>query len=306
MNVYDISKKRPMIMNIKDVIVPPVLYERINTGEWIDDIVTQESGFIPSFVYMFSGASGAGKSTFLRQLADSLSGRGYIVLYNSTEESEYQIAIAAQKLGLQHGFLISTEFSVDVLLKKCDAIREMHPDQKFVLIHDSMQTMHENPITVTETITKWTKKSESLTFLVCQVTKEGSFLGSNRIIHAVDAHIDMRINKKKGYRYMIVPKNRGGAAMYEDIPYVMTSRGLEVCELPESTFNVDVSNDAPKALKKASKQQGFDVGDDVKVFHKGKHNRKTGRVVKVGRSRVSIVSTDGEDMYVPISWVKKI
>ena len=73
--------------NIKEVKVPNELRTRIKTGvSWFDDAVGGE-GFVPSSVMMLTGTPGAGKTTMMLQLADSITAAGHVCLYNTGEES---------------------------------------------------------------------------------------------------------------------------------------------------------------------------------------------------------------------------
>lgn len=85
----------PLGTNILKVRVPDKLRLRQNLGiEWVNDAVGG-GGMTPSTVMMVTGSPGCGKSTMLRQLADSITEQGHIAVYNTGEESVYASALAS-------------------------------------------------------------------------------------------------------------------------------------------------------------------------------------------------------------------
>src|SRR5213078_3360682 len=58
-------------------------------------------GIVPGTLVLIGGDPGIGKSTLLLQVADKLSTSGTLVLYISGEESERQIKLRGERLGIQ-------------------------------------------------------------------------------------------------------------------------------------------------------------------------------------------------------------
>ena len=58
-------------------------------------------GIVPGTLVLLGGDPGIGKSTLLLQVADKLSASGTLVLYVSGEESERQIKLRGERLGVQ-------------------------------------------------------------------------------------------------------------------------------------------------------------------------------------------------------------
>ena len=88
-------------------------HERIYSGfNEMDDVLG--GGFVPGSVILLAGEPGIGKSTLLLQTADFISGKDTKVLYISGEDSEHQIKIRAERLGLpgEHLFLASETHAV--------------------------------------------------------------------------------------------------------------------------------------------------------------------------------------------------
>ena len=77
--------------NILKVKVPKQLRNKFKSGvDYIDSALGGE-GFTPSAVTFFTGTPGSGKTTMMLKLADSLTSRGALVVFNTAEESLYQV-----------------------------------------------------------------------------------------------------------------------------------------------------------------------------------------------------------------------
>lgn len=276
--------------NVLEIEIPEILYQRMKTGiEWFDSILTEEGGLVPSMVYMVSGTPGAGKSTLIRQVADALTSSDAIVVYNACEESHEQIAIAATKMKLSKGFLLVTITSHVELVKALSAIEEAYPGKRVVLVQDSVQklTRDGSPIEATDAIREWCKSTLHTAIVICQVTKSGSFRGTNDILHAVDVHIEMKLDKKSLQRTLHVTKNRMWQSLEEGVEYLITSEGVQcvASEMPDYLSKVDA---VPK-------------DERVRVNRRGppKMRGKVGCVVKRGRTRLTVRFTDGSEVYLP-------
>ena len=212
--------------NILDIEVPDALRKRIPSGiKYFDDAIGGK-GFTPSAVTLFTGTPGAGKTTMMLELANALSVKDSIVLFNTAEESLYQLKMTVERLNLCSGFIAGQESSVPALLKQCDELREKNPEKPFFLIVDSLQTLndgkygdHVNGKTAVRSlqlITDYCKQHYCNAIVIGQVTKDGKMAGSNTIKHMVDAKMSLSIETKDqdllGCRVLQVEKNRFGGA----------------------------------------------------------------------------------------------
>lgn len=212
--------------NILDIRVPDALSKTIKTGiDWFDEAYGGQ-GLTPSMVTLYTGVPGAGKTTSAIQLADAMTGNGHLVLYNTGEESLYQVAKVSKRLKLKHGFNAGQETMVKQLLKNADELREKNPNKQFVLIHDSLQTLddgfykdgHMNTMTAVRAlkmITDYCKDTYAIAIVIGQVGKDGKFSGRNSLKHMVDSHchLDIESDVKSdniGQRIFEVQKNRFG------------------------------------------------------------------------------------------------
>ena len=93
-------------------------------------------GAVAGSLVLVGGAPGIGKSTLLLQICAQLC-RDRKVLYVSGEESERQLKLRSQRLGVapQELYILSETRLSDIL----DAVEEMQPD---IVITDSIQTLY--------------------------------------------------------------------------------------------------------------------------------------------------------------------
>ena len=61
-------------------------------------------------IILIMGLPGAGKTTLMLTMADSMTKKGAIVLFNTAEESLYQTAMTAKRLNLKNGFRCGNDF----------------------------------------------------------------------------------------------------------------------------------------------------------------------------------------------------
>lgn len=211
--------------NILDVEVPKQLRRKVRTGvDYIDSALGGE-GFTPSAVTFFTGTPGSGKTTMMLSMADSLTKQGAIVVFNTAEESLYQIKLVAERLNLRHGFNAGQETHVPTLLKNCSKLRADNPGKPFFLIVDSLQTLddgkyndgHVNSQSAKRAlgmITDYCKEHYCNSIVIGQVSKSGQFSGSNTLKHMVDSMMTLSIEEKdidlRGCRVLSMVKNRFG------------------------------------------------------------------------------------------------
>lgn len=213
--------------SINDLEVPKQLRDRKKVNiTWFDDALGGE-GFVPSSVMMLTGTPGAGKTTMLLQLANSITKAGHVCLYNTGEESLYQVKMVVERLGLKEGFYVGQDTMITDLLAHADSLRKANPGKQVFILQDSLQTLDDgkwkdgtNSMTAlrcAEMLTDWAKSTYGVVIFIGQVNKDGEFQGKNGIKHAIDIHGHMYIDKQKksetyGERIFEVSKNRFGCS----------------------------------------------------------------------------------------------
>ena len=173
-------------------------------------------GAVAGSLVLVGGAPGIGKSTLLLQICNSLcSGRK--VLYVSGEESERQLKLRAQRLGVapEDLYILSETRLSDVL----EAVEEMKPD---ILIADSIQTLyHEenesSPGSVSQvkdctmTLMQLSKSQGITVFVVGHINKDGNIAGPKVLEHMVDCVLYFEGDPNTSYRLLRAAKNRFGS-----------------------------------------------------------------------------------------------
>ncbi|MEY4725341.1 MAG: hypothetical protein RL043_1490, partial [Pseudomonadota bacterium] len=154
-------------------------------------------GLVPGGVVLLGGDPGIGKSTLLLQaLAQQvrLSPQSSVI-YVTGEESVSQVALRAQRLGLDAVALDRIQILAETQLESILATLSVARPRLVVI--DSIQTMFSEEIgsapgsvsQVRETaaaLTRWAKSNGVGLFLVGHVTKEGALAGPRVLEHMVD------------------------------------------------------------------------------------------------------------------------
>lgn len=214
---------------LNEVEVPAAMKKKIPSGLEYWDEALGGQGFTPGAVTLFTGGAGAGKTTTMLLLADALSRNGAAVVFNSGEESLYQLRMTSQRLGLLCHFVASNEIHVPTLLDNCTKMRNSpkYKGKPFFLILDSLQCMDDGhypdgatnsktPERVLQLVTEYAKEHYINPVVIGQVTKGGKFAGTNTLKHMVDCHAHLSIETKDpdlaGLRILEMEKNRYGGA----------------------------------------------------------------------------------------------
>ena len=197
-------------------------------------------GFVPGSVVLLGGHPGAGKSTLLLQVTSALA-RSSPVLYVSGEESLQQIAVRAQRLGLEPDRLeLMTESRVEAILAAAD---EMKPA---VIVVDSIQVtrvadLSATPGSVTQVresaalLTRHAKQTGQIVIMIGHVTKEGSLAGPKVLEHMIDASLLLDGDSDGRYRTLRAIKNRFGTVNELGV-FAMTDKGLREIREPSAIF----------------------------------------------------------------------
>ncbi|KXG75133.1 hypothetical protein AN618_20620 [Fervidicola ferrireducens] len=190
--------------------------ERIKTDlDELDRVLG--GGIVPGSLVLLGGDPGIGKSTLMLQMGGKLSARGKVVLYVTGEESEKQVKLRAERLGVVEGKLyIAAENNIEVVEGH---VRELLPH---VVILDSVQTVYlpalESPPgsisqvrEVTHRLLKLSKETGTAVFIIGHVTKEGSLAGPRTLEHMVDCVLYFEGERYQSYRVVRAVKNRFGS-----------------------------------------------------------------------------------------------
>ncbi len=193
-------------------------------------------GAVKGSIVLVGGAPGIGKSTLLLQLC-GLVDEGQKILYVSGEESERQIKMRAQRLGVDGGKIyVLAETGLDEVLS---AAERLEPD---LVIIDSIQTMFDADVSsapgsisqvreCTMAIMRQTKDRGYTTFVVGHINKEGSIAGPKVLEHMVDCVLYFEGERSTSFRILRAGKNRFGSTNEIGV-FEMADSGLKELQNP--------------------------------------------------------------------------
>ncbi len=186
-------------------------------------------GIVPGSLILIGGEPGIGKSTLLLQIALQLP--NLKVLYVSGEESEQQIKMRAERIGIKNAqcFVLSEVGIANVFRQ----IEELEPQ---LLVIDSIQTLYSDKVEsaagsisqireCTAELMKFAKETNTPVFLIGHINKEGAIAGPKVLEHMVDTVLQFEGDRHLVYRILRTTKNRFGAASELGI-YEMQGEGL--------------------------------------------------------------------------------
>ncbi len=203
-------------------------------------------GIIPGSVILLGGEPGIGKSTLMLQVALSLS--KMTVLYVSGEESDHQIKMRADRLGIysENCFFLS-ETNTQQIFKQ---VETLNPD---IVILDSVQTLYSSQIESTPgsvsqvrqstgEFMKYAKQTGTPVFIIGHITKDGSIAGPKVLEHMVDTVLQFEGDMHHSYRIVRTNKNRFGSTSELGI-YEMMANGLRQVSDPSEILITRRSGD---------------------------------------------------------------
>ena len=219
-----ISIKEISIQNDSRIITPDNELNRVLGG-----------GIVSGSLVLLGGEPGIGKSTLLLQLALQIDQAK--VLYVSGEESESQIKMRADRIGVKNEncFILSETSLANVFQQ----INDLSPD---LVIVDSIQTMQSSDIDsstgsisqireCTGAFQRFAKETSTPVFLVGHITKDGSIAGPKILEHIVDTVLQFEGDQHYTYRILRTIKNRFGSSSELGI-YEMQGAGLRQVSNP--------------------------------------------------------------------------
>ena len=198
-------------------------------------------GLVTGSVILIGGDPGIGKSTLLLQAFAALSQRGLICLYVTGEESQRQIKMRAERLGITSpSLLILCETSLERIMEQ---VKKVKPS---VLVIDSIQTIFTStlpsaPGTIGQvrescgSIIVLAKKTGLITFLIGHVTKDGSIAGPRVLEHMVDTVLYFEGERGHNFRILRAVKNRFGSTNEIGV-FEMKEAGLREVSNPSEIF----------------------------------------------------------------------
>lgn len=192
-------------------------------------------GIVPGSIILVAGEPGIGKSTLFLQIGLQLN--HLKILYVSGEESEQQIKMRADRIGVvNESFYLLTETNTQSIFKE---IKKLKPG---LVIVDSIQTLQSpliesSPGSVGQIrecaaeLQRFAKETDTPVILIGHITKEGVIAGPKILEHMVDTVLQFEGDRHYTYRILRTLKNRFGSTSELGI-YEMTGSGMRVVTNP--------------------------------------------------------------------------
>ncbi len=199
-------------------------------------------GLVSGSAILIGGDPGIGKSTLLLRAAALIAKSGHRACYITGEESESQVQLRAQRLGVADApVALASANNVKHILATLDT-----PDAPEMVIIDSVQTMYSDaldsaPGTVAQVraasheLIRAAKKRGFSVFLVGHVTKDGQIAGPRVLEHMVDTVLYFEGDRGHDYRILRAVKNRFGATDEIGV-FSMSDDGLQEVKNPSALF----------------------------------------------------------------------
>src|SRR5437868_1898401 len=304
--------------------VVPVAYQEIES----QDDARQSSGInefdrvlgggiVPGSLVLIGGDPGIGKSTLLLEVADKLSQAYGKVLYISGEESERQIKLRGERLGINpQGLYLLAETNLERIFAEIDAL-----DLQAIVV-DSVQTVFSSKLEsapgsvsqVREAASQFLMLAKNRTvpvFLIGHVTKEGMIAGPKALEHIVDTVLYFEGERHHNHRLIRAAKNRFGAANELGI-FEMTGQGLIPVANPSEVFlserPIGVSGSAVVAAMEGTRPMLVEIQALVSSSKFGT-GRRTTQGVEYNRVALLVAMLEkrvgfhlsGDDVYVNVA-----
>lgn len=248
-------------------------------------------GAVRGSLVLIGGAPGVGKSTLMLQICGQLSEFGR-VLYVSGEESQRQIKMRAERLGVEaKDLFLLPETNLEQI---CDAVGEVKPD---TLIVDSIQTLYtdESP-SVPGSVTQVKQctmrlmnlaKGQGLTvFVIGHVNKEGDIAGPRVLEHMVDCVLYVEGGSNLSYKILRAAKNRFGSTNEIGV-FEMTGTGLREVPNPSELLLSGRPENAPGTCVTSVMEGSRPVLAEIQALlvpNPAKHPRRNANGMDFGRA----------------------
>ena len=255
-----VIKSPSSFARISEVQIPDIFFRRFKTGVVDLDLALGGEGFLPGQTFTLAGEPGAGKTTLLLQTLELLQESGKKSAYISGEESIYQVAFAARRLGIKN-------LSIANMTVIEDIFEAVEANGFEIVVLDSLPSLEtrsglegkRKEEYLATYITEMAKKLEVVVGVILHITKQGKYKGSTLIPHSVDANMMLRVHAEDdSIREIEVTKNRFGRTGVTAFPVGETGFAFEKVDVSVSDDEIKPSKSkkAADAIMNAVKKSG--------------------------------------------------
>lgn len=205
-------------------------------------------GIVPGSLILLGGDPGIGKSTLVLQIAAGIPG----TLYISGEESERQIQLRAQRLGVTAGLSLASETNIEDILTTLKSLKPR------LAVIDSIQTMYSPEIAgapgnisqisaCTSKLMSVCKENHIAVVIIGHVTKEGAIAGPRVLEHLVDVVLYLEGDRFGSFRILRGIKNRFGSTNETGI-FEMKEEGMIPVKNPSEVLISERAENSPGSI----------------------------------------------------------
>ena len=240
-----VDKKRPKPVALTEIRTEDA--PRILTGYGEINRVLG-GGIVPGSLVLLGGDPGIGKSTLLLQVSGAIADNEGTVLYASGEESQMQLKLRAERLGINSERLqVMADTNLDAVLKEAAD----HPPT--LLVIDSIQTVFTDDVEsapgsvsqvreCTARLLRFAKERSVPVCIIGHVTKEGNIAGPRMLEHMVDVVLYFEGERSYQFRILRAIKNRFGSTSETGL-FSMDGAGLVELLNPSATLLAERTED---------------------------------------------------------------
>lgn len=216
------------LTKLDDLNIDESLFQPMATGTIFDKFVSSEGGFLPGTNIMAAGAPGIGKTTILLELLSHLHAAGKKALFISAEMNQIDMARYLKRFPHwgQLPILFLGDYTEDCPKEVIESVLNQGWDLVLTDSYTEVNDTVKEACNLTRSkVEKWfldlmdqqnkaqnTQKKHTTFVTILQLSKGGTFVGSNKLKHMSTAmmHLDWDGSENSGRRYMEFSKNRGG------------------------------------------------------------------------------------------------
>jgi predicted ATP-dependent serine protease len=183
----DLNLTATRLTKVKNITVPDIFNRRMKTGiKRIDSLF--DEGILPGSAFTLTAKAGCGKTTLMLQMLDGMARNGYNVGYFSGEESIYQLAYTANRIGATE-VQIANMTDIDEIAEHMSSMDLVVVDSFQALTTKTKMNSRQLEKHAVQCLTNVAKSTECTVGFIMHLTKSGDLKGGTIVPHTVDANL---------------------------------------------------------------------------------------------------------------------
>lgn len=276
---------------VSELTIPANFFNRMKTDSDMDLIFGE--GILPGSATTVTAVAGGGKTTFMLELLERLTTKGYRAGYASGEESVHMLAYTCKRLNVTN-VSVANETDIDKLADAMEYLDVLVVDSFPSLTTSTKMNSREREEYAITTLTKKAKDTDCAIFFIMHLTKTGVLKGSTLVPHTVDVNIKIErddSSEDDTVRIFNTYKNRFGAT--GEIEANLTATGYDMIgkrekplsekeRLEKSILEMD-----PPAITEDAVMNAFNISKN-KAYVALKELVNKNKLIKFGRGKSAV------------------